>query len=225
MTQQQNEEEVGIIASVETSIGNENILYYKGKFFRIFKNHQDKAVIMSTALMVGFLEPDMKMALFGVISSRGSNWVAKKIHDNTGLHLGLILDKIPLSIQRQMFHCSEAVTKPIKWIFRSALTIINQKVLSEVLAPVVEESIYRFGIQNGIAFSLKTLGCNNELSSSVGIFCASLMFGFAHNCDLSHPQFIETMIPGIIFGIIQEYGGFPEAVLTHSFHNLSMRFI
>lgn len=142
------------------------------------------------------------------------------MQEKTGFHLGLFLDKvIPLSVQEQISNISQLCMKPAVWMNQQLSERFKARTRSIFFAPIIEEAVYRLGLQEGIAFAFTQIGFTSETSSSVSILCSSLLFSMGHADDLRTIAFTNVMLIGIIYGYIQDCGSFPEAVLTHILYN------
>ncbi|MDN3718816.1 CPBP family glutamic-type intramembrane protease [Roseibium salinum] len=87
----------------------------------------------------------------------------------------------------------------------------------------MRRAFFRLGIQSGIGIALTRFGVPSPLAHSLSGAIATTLFAGAHNPDPRDPQFRQTLISGIAFGLMMHFRGYPAAVMTHSFHNFSMR--
>ena len=110
----------------------------------------------------------------------------------------------------------------IKWINRKSISHVGERTTAIFIAPIHEEAFYRLVLQGGIVFSLTTIGIPSFLATAIGVWCQSFQFALSHDSRIISQRFSDTMLAVVILGLIQTYGSFPEAVLTHTIYNLLM---
>lgn len=174
---------------------------------------------MSTQLISGLL-PTVGVAIGGVIAIKTSMWLAKKVEETTGSSLGTLLGRIPPSLLQTSSNCKDLISKPIKWINRRAISLIGPRASATLVAPINEEVFYRLVLQGGIVFALTTIGIPPLLATTIAIWVQAFQFGLGHTPRVASERFSSSMLAGVVLGLIREYIGFPEAVLTHAVYNL-----
>lgn len=155
----------------------------------------------------------------GAILGASSTWLGRKFVEITDLTNQM--DRLPRVAVRSLIDLARTLAKPVVQIHAFSVNTcgISENMFSYILAPILEEAIYRYGLQEGIKLSLTTIGFPTSIAQAAGISVASVMFGTAHDYGFGG-QFATLTICGTIFGVIKESYGFPEAVVAHAFHNI-----
>lgn len=153
----------------------------------------------------------------GAFLGVSANWLGRTFVNLTGLP-----DRISNGhFLALLFKTSELIVTPIKQAH--AVTVgahrIPERLFSNILAPILEEAVYRLGVQGGIKLALTTIGFPSVHAEIVANLTASVLFGLGHSSALGD-EFATTTICGFVFGHIQEHYGFPEAVVAHAFNNI-----
>lgn len=96
-------------------------------------------------------------------------------------------------------------------------------ILVAVLGPVVEETIYRYGLYRMLAGRSKTMAC---IVSALVFGLAHIWLGFIHGADVTH---LLTILPYFVFGvgtavIYEKSGNLWCCIVTHSLMNLGAYF-
>ncbi len=176
---------------------------------------------MSSSIITSCLQT-CATAASGVIAGKTCIWLSKKVEKKTGSNLGSFLNKIPFSVQDRLIDCASLLKMPLGWLYGKTAEFVGDEVFSDAIAPVLEEAIFRLGLQGGISYALLSMGFNPTVADAVSISSASLLFGMCHDSYLPSSQFNQTMIVGTVFGVLQSYAGYPTAVIAHSMYNTSM---
>lgn len=159
----------------------------------------------------------------GTVIGTGFSFLNKKIEEKIGGPICAPLDKvIPFKVQEILWRGSTTANAPAKALHSKMIHEYNfqSTTFSNIFAPVLEEAIYRLGIQGGITFALNTIGLPEPVSTSIAIFVSSVMFGLGHNMYTDSSQFSHTTLMGVLFGVLQSQAGFSEAIAVHSFSNV-----
>ena len=171
----------------------------------------------------------IKRIIGGTAGSLGVVWMSRKIANwtrtpgnNEGLHIGTLFDKImPIKIKSGFKTATNFVqTYAVRLIGRPIANYLQSRALTDIIvAPIIEETVYRYGLPTAIAKILEACGLNTTIGKVIGISIASFIFGMAHETDLKSERFMSTMIPGIIYALVKEYGNLPESMIVHAIEN------
>ncbi|MEI8125298.1 MAG: CPBP family intramembrane glutamic endopeptidase [Parachlamydiaceae bacterium] len=153
----------------------------------------------------------------GAFLGVSANWLGRTIVNLTGLP-----DRISNGrFLTLLFRTSELIATPIR--LAHSVTVgahrLPEGLFSNILAPILEEAVYRLGVQGGVKLALTTIGFPSEHAEIVANLAASVLFGVAHSSAFDK-EFATATICGFAFGHIQEHYGFPEAVVAHAFNNI-----
>lgn len=215
--------------------GAQGLYYYAAKAGRIFI--ENSGVFISVAVGAYFFPQQTKVALAGALVSRGTTWLTEEIDQRYHVHLAdaydWLLNQAPQNVTQGYFRLTRTVGAPQRAVSTTVrnrhnqgpqiLLWVNEDTVSELIAPVLEEGIFRLGIQSGIGIALMRFGVPSPIAHSFSGLIAASLFAGAHNPDPNDRHFRQTLISGITFGLMMHYRGYPAAVMTHSFHNFSMR--
>lgn len=103
-----------------------------------------------------------------------------------------------------------------------------EKLLKVVLAPLMEEIIFRGGVQMLGEMGLISLGVPYPLAKTICIVAANTMFTAAHledHTQFNTREFSSTFVGGLIDGIICSEFGLASSIASHMFNNLSTHYI
>lgn len=191
----------------------------------------NSGLILSVAVSVAYPRIGA-VAVAGAVASRGTNWLAKKLDDATGLHLARLHDALVTQVAhthgRQIVAAHNTLASPMRSISTSVQVgkeqgyLINEDVLYELLAPIVEELMFRFAGQELVFQTLLRLGVPSDGATSIALSLSSSLFAFAHNPDPQSGLFKTNLIAGIIFGGLAHFHGLPAAMVAHSLNNASI---
>jgi membrane protease YdiL (CAAX protease family) len=142
-----------------------------------------------------------------------------------------LLDKLPTSVSTGYVRLAQAVGTPQREITLAVMQQqlppqfywINDDYVTELIAPVLEEIIYRGVIQEGMALALTRFGVPAGAATLITGLIASTLFAGAHNLDPASSEFRQTLTAGIAFGVMMHVNGLPAAVMTHALNNFSIR--
>lgn len=186
--------------------------------------------------------PSVQHALGYAVAGIVCNYVLRAIDATIGTTyrsgndslIGALFRKIvPASVKEASKTCASLCSRPIKAILYKFIDMGYNPdsnpfgpLWSIACAPVIEEAIFRLGLQGGIAYALNQIcGFNPSLSNSISIACASFVFAHAHEAELSSSAFVSRMIAGIAFGASYAGENLQTAVVAHSAYNVAMHAI
>ncbi len=157
----------------------------------------------------------------GALTGLGSEWLARKFSHIT--RQDSVVNRVPISIMRNIYNVSRFISRPVVKAHQFTVNRlgVSERIFSNLIAPVMEEAVYRLGMQEGIKFALMQMGFPSSLAETVSISSSAVLFAVSHDSNLS-VEFTATVISGAVFGIIQENFGFPEAVATHMLNNVTI---
>jgi len=151
---------------------------------------------------------------------------SRKNEERSGGNVGYVLDKCMPTMVRQGF---EGATNFVQdWVVVPTGRFVIRKVpqqyqeiFSDIIAsPVIEECVYRFGIQGSLSLLLQAANVPPPLAKCISISVASLMFGMSHSPNIKDDRFVSTLISGVIYGVMREYGGITDPLMTHVASNM-----
>lgn len=210
--------------------GVQGIAYYTGRAGRLIISNGGT---IATVAVVGRYYPTQALAaLGGVVLSRGASWITQQMDARYNVHVADLLDgalnHVPRSVSSGYFNTVRTLATPQRQMTSSVLNNpqlhwINDNYIYELIAPVLEEGIYRLGIQQGMAFALVRFGVPSAAAHVFSNLIAAHLFAGGHNPDPTSPEFRNNVVAGIAFGVMMSASGAPAAVLTHSLHNFSLR--
>ena len=164
---------------------------------------------------------------------KGAAWLGRKVFNRqTTAHsqynqVGDLLDRvIPLHIQGKVARAAHKLRKPLSVInqFFTNKTRMNLRFYSVLIAPLVEESIFRVGFQKGIKYALMSTGVSESVSRITAITSSAFIFSIVHTLDLTRIEFQGNWVNGIGFGILKEKTGLSAAILSHAIYNALVKF-
>ena len=188
-----------------------------------------------TAIAVStYFYPSRAATVFGgVIASRGATWIARQVDERYHYHFAdaadWLLDQVPRSVQRAYLTAVQTPATPMRVVSTYAanrrLYLINETTVSEIVAPVVEEVIYRYAGQELLARGMMALNVPQGLAYMISGTIATSLFAGGHSPDPRDQQYRQTLISGMVFGVMMQYWGLPTAMLTHSGNNVAIRLL
>lgn len=177
----------------------------------------------------------------GSMVSQGLQWISRKAYAVTQLHVGHALKAvIPATLIGSLISGTQHIQtviqllpKGINWVCmphlnddRLPVAVINRRItiltnINNILvAPILEEVVYRGLINNGIPMGLEPLGINSPLVKLIIVFFSTIMFGLGHCSDLDKERFASTFTPGAVLAILEWNFGLEVSIIAHIFHNL-----
>jgi membrane protease YdiL (CAAX protease family) len=218
--------------------GRSGLIYYSNKAARVFVSN---AGFVATIAIGGYRFPEQTVAgVFGAAAIRGATWLTKKVEDEYQVSIGRgikrLLAEMPNFVSVGYEFASETLGSPMSIVYRKVyseialnprLSWVNEslftQLFTQLLAPLLEESIFRVGVQEGLAQGLMAVDVPRPVANFLsGVISASL-FARAHNPDLTHAQYRDTLVSGIGFGVMMYVHGLPAAVVAHSANNAAVR--
>jgi hypothetical protein len=213
--------------------GVRGLYYYASKAGRILVSNG--GIVTSVAVGSYFAPNQTAVALGGAVASRAGTWLTSEIDSQLHVHLAdvhdWLLEQLPASVSQGYVRLTEAVGAPQRAITQVVMQRqlppqffwINDEYVTELVAPVLEEFIYRVGIQEGMGLALTRFGVPTGAANSIAALISATLFAGAHNLDPRSGAFRQTLISGIAFGVMMHVNGLPAAVMTHALNNFSIR--
>lgn len=189
-----------------------------------------------------FLNIILKGSL-SALTSRSIQLLSDKVNDRWGWHLGQVLSVIMPSPIRRVFTLSKKILQyPINWFSekiqnfylsqaerlnlpdyeRERKELRRDLFIKIIYAPVLEEIIYRGIAQTGVSACLEMFRIDPLLSKIISIFCATVMFGMAHEPKIAQIYFTRSAVAGFVMGVTKEIYGLPTSIVAHMLHNCSI---
>lgn len=190
------------------------------------------------------------IGLVGGAVSRTSMWISDSFESVTGRHVGQLTDYIMPECVKKAFlmagkcfnYPSKALSEQVQYVYmykpyeedRISLGELSKRgvqldpLLKGVLAPLMEEVIFRGGVQKLGEMGLISLGVPYPLAKTICIVAANTMFASAHledHTQFNTREFSFTFVGGLVDGIICSEFGLTNSIASHMFSNLSMHYI
>ena len=177
------------------------------------------------------------------LTSRSVQWLSDTVNDRWGWHLGQVLSVImPNPIRRVFILSKKIVQYPINWSSekiqnfylspaerldlpdheRERKELRRDLFMKIIYTPVLEEIIYRGVAQTGMSACLEMFPIDPLLSKIISIFCATVMFGMAHEPKIAQIYFTRSAVAGLVMGVTKEVYGLPTSIVAHMLHNCSI---
>ena len=190
------------------------------------------------------------IGLTGAAVSRTSMWVCNSFESATGRHVGQATDYVMPECVKKTFSIAgkglnyplNALSKQLQYFYiykpydegrikgkqfgERALQL--DKFLKIVLAPTMEEIIFRGGVQKLGEMGLVSLGIPSPLAKVICIVAANTMFTAAHfedHTQFNTREFSSIFVGGMTDGIICSAYGLTSSIASHLFSNLSAHYI
>jgi hypothetical protein len=195
----------------------------------------DNAGIITTFALGTYFFPRSSAAAFGgVIASRGATWIAREIDERYHVHLANIhdwvLEQLPRPVGARYAQAVRTIATPSRALSQYTRNpnrqfhFINDNYLTELIAPIYEELAYRYVGQELLSQMMIALGVPGSIARVSAFAISDSLFAASHNPDPRNAQFQDTLISGAVFGAMMYFHGLPAAMLTHSYHNATIRF-
>lgn len=210
--------------------GLRGLLYYSGMAARVFVGNG--GIVAVVAVGARYFPAATVAGLAGAVVIRGATWLTKKIDAKYNVHIADVVDKLldvaPRRVTRAYAAAATTLKKPSVMAARARQTtpgmfLLNESLATELIAPILEESIYRLGIQEGLARGLMLVRVPPGVAHVLAGLIAEPLFAAGHNLDPRHPEYRETLIAGIGFGLMMYMYGLPGAVVAHAANNAYIR--
>jgi membrane protease YdiL (CAAX protease family) len=209
------------------------LCYYAGEAGKIFWANRGTVAVVTVG---SYFFPSTATTVFGgVIASRGATWIARRIDTAYGYHFAdvadWLLEHAPQSVRISYVNNIQVPAIPMRSLHTYAanqgqrLYILNEITISEIVAPIVEEVIYRYTGQELLGQGMMLVGVPRSLAYMISGSIATLLFAGGHNLDPRSQEYRQTLISGIVFGVMMQYWGLPTAMLTHSGNNVALRML
>jgi hypothetical protein len=210
--------------------GANGVVYYSSMAARLFVSN---AGFVATVAIGGYFFPEETVAgMAGAVAIRGATWLTKKVDDRRRVHIADVIDKLldvaPRSITMGYVNATRMIGGPQRSVSTKIanapqLTWVNESLATELVSPLLEESIFRVGIQEGLALGLMAVGIPRSAASFLSGAISVSLFAGAHNVDPRSRQYRDTLVSGIGFGVMMYLHGLPGAVVAHSANNAGVR--
>ncbi|SAL88762.1 CAAX amino terminal protease self-immunity [Caballeronia choica] len=210
--------------------GASGLVYYSGKAARVFVSNGG---FVATVAIGGYFFPEETMAgIVGAVAIRGATWLTKKVKEDYNVHIADAIDKlldvVPNSVAIGYMNASLTIGSPQRQVSTKIantpqLSWVNDSLATELVSPLLEESIFRIGVQEGLALGLMAVGVPRPAASLLSGAISVSLFAGAHNVDPRSKQYRDTLVSGIGFGVMMYLHGLPGAVVAHSANNAGVR--
>ena len=210
--------------------GANGVVYYSSMAARLFVSN---AGFVATVAIGGYFFPEETVAgMAGAVAIRGATWLTKKVDDRRHVHIADVIDKLldvaPRSLTMGYVNATRMIGGPQRSVSTKIantpqLTWVNESLATELVSPLLEESIFRVGIQEGLALGLMAVGVPRSAASFLSGAISVSLFAGAHNVDPRSRQYRDTLVSGIGFGVMMYLHGLPGAVVAHSANNAGVR--
>lgn len=210
--------------------GANGLVYYSGQAARVFVAN---AGMVATIAVGGYFFPNQTAAgVVGAVAIRGATWLTKKVDENHHVHLadavGKLLDVSPNPIVMGFYHTTRIVGFPQRTVSTAidnvpTLSWVNESLATELVSPLLEEAIFRVGLQEGLALGLTVVGVPQQAAILLSGVIAATLFAGAHDPEPNSRQYRDTLISGIGFGLMMHLHGLPAAVVAHAANNVGVR--
>jgi hypothetical protein len=210
--------------------GANGLMYYSSQASRVFVSN---AGIIATVAVSGYFFPEETIAgLTGAVAIRGATWLTKKVDDDYHVHIADAVDKLlevlPTSVTSGYVKASQALSNPQRSVStaianRPRLQWVNDSLATELVSPLLEEGIFRVGLQQGLALGLTAVGVPETAAAFLSVGISSALFAGGHNLDPRSTTYRDTFVSGIGFGLMMYLYGLPAAVVSHAANNVSVR--
>lgn len=210
--------------------GASGLAYYTSAAGRIIVSNGG---IVATVAVSGYFFPrETAAGLVGAVAIRGATWLTKKIDEEHHIHIAdaidKLLDAVPNSVARGYMNASIMSGRPQREVSTaiansSRLNWVNDSLATELVSPVLEEAIYRVGLQEGVVLGLTAVGVPKPAALVLAGIIAVALFAGAHNVDPRSRTYRDILISGIGFGLMMHLHGLPAAVVAHAANNVGVR--
>jgi len=210
----------------------DTLCYYASKTKTLLVNNA--GIITTIALGTYFFPRSSAAAFGGVIASRGTTWIAREVDSKYHVHIANIhdwlLDQLPGTVRSRYARVVRTIATPSRAISQYAndpgrqFYFINDDLVTELIAPIYEELAYRYVGQELLFHVMSSLGVPSGVARISALAISDTLFAASHNPDPRNEQFKDLLIGGAVFGTMMYFHGLPAAMLTHSYHNATIRF-
>ncbi|WP_169708558.1 CPBP family intramembrane glutamic endopeptidase [Trinickia terrae] len=210
--------------------GASGLIYYSSMAARVFVSN---AGLITTIAIGGYFFPEETVAgVVGAVAIRGANWITKKVDPEHRVHIATGIDRLlshmPNYVSVNYIRASRVIARPQGYVSTGIantpqLSWVNESLATELLSPFLEESIFRVGVQEGLALGLMAVGVPRPAASFLSGSISASLFAGAHNANPDSDQYRDTIIAGIGFGVMMYLHGLPAAVVAHSTYNAGDR--
>lgn len=207
--------------------GTRAVAYYSASAMRLFFGEGSFSFSSLIAAPSGASPTALSIigaSVLGAVASRGATWIFQRIDDRYHVHIadlfGAVMDRAPAYVQRFYARTMMQLRQGLATLNGLGLYLVNQRRISTVIAPIVEEVIYRMGMQGGVSAILERLGVPSPVATTLSVSLTSIVFAGSHDMNPSSRHFRHTLVSGIIFGVTMYYFGPLSAMGAHSLNNV-----
>ncbi|MCD9030192.1 CPBP family intramembrane metalloprotease [Luteimonas sp. Y-2-2-4F] len=211
--------------------GANGLIYYSSRAARVFVGN---AGFVATVAVGGYFFPrETAAGLAGAVAIRGATWLTRKVDEEYRVHVAdgvsTLLEMAPRSVAAGYMRASQMSGRPQAAISTAIdntprLRWVNESLASELLSPLLEEAIFRAGIQEGLVLGLTAVGIPRPAARFLSGALSASFFAGAHNGDPDSRQYRDLLVAGIGFGLMMHLHGLPAAVVAHAATNAGLRF-
>lgn len=101
----------------------------------------------------------------------------------------------------------------------------SMKLASTIGVPVLEEAIFRFGLQQGLTYCLIAAGVEPTIAKATSIFLSSVVFAMSHDAAMDSQKCTGLALKGAAFGATYEASGYLAAVVAHALNNFREHYL
>lgn len=210
--------------------GGRGLIYYSSQAARLFVSN---AGMIATVAVSGYFFPRQTAAgVLGAVAIRGATWLTKKIDAEHHVHIAdgidYLIDRVPSSVALGYMNASLAIGGPQRSVSTAIenmpqLHWVNESLATELISPLLEEAIFRGGVQEGLAQSLTVFGVPRSAADLLAVAISASLFAGAHDVNPRSRHYRDTLVSGIGFGLMMYLHGLPAAVVAHSANNVGVR--
>ncbi len=96
--------------------------------------------------------------------------------------------------------------------------LLSRKLSSIIGAPIVEEVVFRTGIQQLLTYCL-SCGTPLEAAEITSVFLSNIMFSMAHGRELESIEGTELWLKGTAYSLAYNLGGLGSSIIAHALNN------
>lgn len=158
----------------------------------------------------------------GAIGAKAGEEISKRIGPFNPLK---IVDRmIPDCIKNKIKEGT--LNQSLQWCNTKVAKLLNSYQKSSVIgAPLLEETVFRAGIQTLLTILLITSGIDIVKASATSIALTSTVFALAHKKDLDSIAGTDLWLKSVAFGIAHTQGGWLAAVVAHMINNIRQNYL
>lgn len=176
--------------------------------------------------MIKFNQPVSKLIIqaaagvaTGIVLAGTATWLGRKV-----IHITALNRQLPEGVHRSLDYFLDIINLPITIPlgnikdFGTLSRYVSCDQFTSILTPIIEETIYRYGVQEGTKKGLKAIGIPENQATFVSMALSSYLFALSHDKGYEL-RFSVTAICGMTFGLLRENYGLPAAIVAHKIYN------